>query len=81
MKSSSSPHRVFESVCEFVRALYLALSLRKRSQSPDEKAEITAAFNPVWVQTAKKGDCRYETLFKMQMFAGFLFTIPQSIRK
>ena len=42
------------SECEFVRALYLVLSLRKWSQSPDEKAEITAAFNPVWVQTSKK---------------------------
>ena len=71
--------RIKLSECEFVRALYLVLSLRKWSQSPDEKAEITATFNPVWVQTSKKGDCWYETLFSVRRVSVYNPPVDQKI--
>jgi len=58
---------MFETVCESVRRFVLVAFSKKTVSVTNEKAKITAAFKPVWVQTAKKGDYRY-ALFKMQIF-------------
>ena len=67
---------MFETLCKSVRSFALATFSKTNIPVTDEKAEITAAFNSVWVQGAKKRDCRHGWIFKIQLYFFCVYRVP-----
>ena len=68
-------------LCKPVRSFVLATFSKANVPVTDEKAEITASFNSVWVQTAKKGMGEFSkyNIFCVYQVPVFILPIDQKI--